>query len=162
MMYLEAKQQLLHCEAFNTTIKSIDPRAFLPPQRDVFPGSAGAKVLLTPDHKVRICDNDGALLAAFRVNPDSSDRYHTSEMLYRYYSMIFIFQNQSKWSIFYAVFPEKKSLEACWDKDVPNEVGSLRVGYILASLYGTADIVESGPAVSDTPGNCSMISKGPS
>ncbi|KAJ5615030.1 hypothetical protein N7537_000144 [Penicillium hordei] len=54
-----------------------------------------------PDHNVRIYDNDGALLAAFRVSPDSSDRYHTSEMLYRYCSMIFIFQNQSEWSIFY-------------------------------------------------------------
>ena len=84
----------------------------MPPQRDVFPGSAGAKVLLT-----------GWLLV---------------------------------------VFPEKKSLEACWAKGVPDEVGSLHVGYILASLYGTADIVESGRAVSDTPGDCSMISKGPS
>ncbi|KAJ5404896.1 hypothetical protein N7465_006180 [Penicillium sp. CMV-2018d] len=129
-MYLEAKQQLFHCQAFDITIKSIEPRVFLPPQCHVFPGSAGAKVLLTPDHNVRIYDNDRAVLA--------------------------------EWSIFYVVFPGKKSLEACWAKGVPDKVGSLHVGYILASLYGTADIVESGRAVSDTPGDCSMISKGPS
>ncbi|OQD69814.1 hypothetical protein PENPOL_c002G08159 [Penicillium polonicum] len=57
-----------------------------------------------PDHNFRIYDNDRALLAAFRVSPDSSDRYHTSEMLYRYYSMIFIFQNQSEWSIFTYIY----------------------------------------------------------
>ncbi|KAJ5516029.1 hypothetical protein N7527_007589 [Penicillium freii] len=132
-MYLEAKQQLLHCEAFDTTIKSIDPRAFLPPQRDVFPGSAGAKVLLTPDHNVRICDNDGALLA----EP---------------VRMVDLLHGVSGEEITRGMLGQG-SLD---------EVGSLHVGYILASLYGTADIVESGRAVSDTPGDCSMISKGPS
>lgn len=39
-------------------------------------------------------------LTAFRVSPYSSDRYHTSEMLYRYCRMIFIFENQGEWSIF--------------------------------------------------------------
>ncbi|CAG8908594.1 unnamed protein product [Penicillium egyptiacum] len=91
-----------------TTIKTIDPRTFLPPQhiksiRDAFPGSVGAQVLLT-----------GWLLV---------------------------------------VFPEKKSLEACWAKGAPDEVGGLRVGYILASLHGTAEIVESGRGVSDMPGD---------
>ncbi|KAJ5193414.1 hypothetical protein N7449_009556 [Penicillium cf. viridicatum] len=50
------------------------------------------------------------------------------------------------------LFPEKKSLEACWDKGVPDEVGGLRVGYIIASFHATANIVESGRAVSDAPG----------
>lgn len=90
-----------------TTIKTIDPRTFLPPEhiksiRDAFPGSVGAQVLLT-----------GFLLV---------------------------------------VFPDKKSLEACWAKGAPDEVGNLRVGYILASFYGTAEIVESGRGVTDTPG----------
>lgn len=91
-----------------TTIKTIDPRTFLPPQhiksiREAFPGSVGAQVLLT-----------GWLLV---------------------------------------VFPEKKSLEACWAKGAPDEVGGLRVGYILASFHGTAEIVESGRGSSDTPGD---------
>ncbi|KAJ6184517.1 hypothetical protein N7519_005818 [Penicillium mononematosum] len=47
-------------------------------------------------------------------------------------------------------FPEKKSLEACWAKGVPDEVGGLRVGYILASLYGTAENVEFGRTVAIT------------
>jgi hypothetical protein len=38
---------------------------------------------------------------AFQVSPDSRDRYHTSEMVYRYCGMIFIFPSQSEWSIFY-------------------------------------------------------------
>ncbi|KAI3141939.1 hypothetical protein CBS147326_2026 [Penicillium roqueforti] len=50
------------------------------------------------------------------------------------------------------LFPEKKSLEACWDKGVPDEVGGLRVGYIIASFHATANIVESGRAVSSAPG----------
>lgn len=50
------------------------------------------------------------------------------------------------------LFPEKKSLKACWDKGVSDEVGGLRVGYIIASFHATANIVESGRAVSSAPG----------
>lgn len=50
------------------------------------------------------------------------------------------------------LFPEKKSLEECWDRGVPVEVGGLRVGYIIASFHATANIVESGRAVSGAPG----------
>lgn len=49
------------------------------------------------------------------------------------------------------LFPEKKSLEECWDRGVPVEVGGLRVGYIIASFHATANIVESGRAVSGAP-----------
>ncbi|KGO58501.1 hypothetical protein PEX2_070020 [Penicillium expansum] len=50
------------------------------------------------------------------------------------------------------LFPEKKSLKTCWDKGVTDEVGGLRVGYIIASFHATANIVESGRAVSSAPG----------
>lgn len=51
------------------------------------------------------------------------------------------------------IFPDKKSLVACWAKGVPNDVGSLRVGYILTSSFATATVVESGHAVTDNPAN---------
>ncbi|KXG51690.1 uncharacterized protein PGRI_090830 [Penicillium griseofulvum] len=51
------------------------------------------------------------------------------------------------------LFLEKKSLEACWDKGVPCEVGGLRIGYLLESARATATPVESGRAVSGAPGS---------
>ncbi|PTU25680.1 hypothetical protein P175DRAFT_0469193 [Aspergillus ochraceoroseus IBT 24754] len=51
------------------------------------------------------------------------------------------------------LFPDKKSVEACWAKGAPNNVGTLRVGYILTSCCATANVIESGQAVSDAPAN---------
>lgn len=42
-------------------------------------------------------------------------------------------------------------LEECWKTEAPNEVGGLRVGYILASFTGTAETFEPGCTVSDKP-----------
>ena len=49
------------------------------------------------------------------------------------------------------MFAEKKAMEACWGKGTPDEIGSLRVGYTLASFQGTAETIESARGVSDKP-----------
>lgn len=95
-----------HVPVRDTSVVTIDPRAFLSPQviisiREAFPGSLGVQIILT-----------GWMLVSF---------------------------------------PDKKSLEACWAKGAPDEIGNLRVGYILTSCRATANVIESGQAVSNAP-----------
>lgn len=95
-----------HVPVRDTSVVTIDPRAFLSPQviisiREAFPGSLGVQIIL------------------------------------------------SGWILI--LFPDKKSLEDCWAKGTPDEVGNLRVGYILTSFCATANVIESGQAVSNAP-----------
>lgn len=75
-------------------------------------------------NETRECENartpdTNVTSTAFRVSPDSSDRYHTSEMLYRYCSMIFIFQNQSEWSIFTCMRMESMAMRSVFNLESP-------------------------------------------
>ncbi|KAJ5227469.1 uncharacterized protein N7469_007475 [Penicillium citrinum] len=52
------------------------------------------------------------------------------------------------------LFPDKKTLQKCWDHGAPDEICNLRVGYILMKYYSTATsttIIEAGQAVTETP-----------
>lgn len=49
------------------------------------------------------------------------------------------------------MFADKKAMNACWKKRIPDEIGELRAGYRIRQLETMADVVESGHAVNTTP-----------
>ncbi|CAI7615232.1 unnamed protein product [Penicillium viridicatum] len=53
-----------------------------------------------PQLNLRICQDNGPLLAALEVPTDRQYQYISPEMLYRYCSLIFLFPNENEWAIY--------------------------------------------------------------
>lgn len=50
------------------------------------------------------------------------------------------------------LFADRKAINDCWKKGMPDEIGELRAGYRTRQLETMADVVESGHAVNTNPG----------